>query len=185
LSWRASAFVKPLTKHQDGTPLTAREKLILFVLADSHNDDYDCAWPSVRRAASQSLTSTSRFMDLIKRMESRGTIRIERHEGKSNRYYFSGLFRGSEQSRKTPFRGSEHTVPTRSEHTVPIAIGTEPPSSLQGTDIPPDSAVSPILQARVKEAEERSRLKRKVERAWGEALYENALRKQGVLGAVN
>lgn len=137
MSWRASAYVKTLTHHLNGTKITAREKLILFVLADSHNDDYDCAWPGVRKAAAQSLTSTSRFMDLIKGMETKGTLRIERSDGKSNRYFFPGLFRPSEQSTKPLFRKSEHTVPTRSEHTVPIAVGTEPPLNRHEESEPP------------------------------------------------
>src|SRR6266481_4536706 len=57
MSWRATAFVKPLSTHPDGTKLTAREKLILFVLADSHNDEYDCAWLGFKKAAAAALTS--------------------------------------------------------------------------------------------------------------------------------
>jgi len=143
MSWKATAFVKPLEVHADGSPLTAREKLILFVLADSHNEDYGCAWPSVRKAARASLTSLSRFMELIKRMESKGTIAIERAEGKSNRYRFP-LLRESEQSEKRPVRKSEQTVPTRSEQTVPTQSGTEPLSSLKVTDIAPDELAPPI-----------------------------------------
>ena len=32
MSWRATAWVKRLSVHPDGTPLSAREKLLLFVL---------------------------------------------------------------------------------------------------------------------------------------------------------
>src|SRR5882724_158192 len=92
LSWKATAFVKPLTKHADDTPLSAREKLILFVLADSHNEDRgNCAWIGIEKAAKNSLTSRSRFIELLGRLEKKGTIRIERREGRSNLYFFPDL----------------------------------------------------------------------------------------------
>lgn len=137
LSWRASAFVKSLTRHPDGTRLTAREKLILFVLADCHNDDKDFAWPGLDSASDQSLTSRSRFCQLIKRMEEKGTLEIERRQGKSNLYRFAGLVRSSDP----PVRLSD---PTRS-----IAMRPHPSDSCDTrTSIEPlvtDIAVRPPL----------------------------------------
>ena len=70
LSWHASGFVKTLTHHKDGTRLSAREKLILFVLADSHNETRgNCAWLGIEKAAHDALTSRSRFLELLKRLE--------------------------------------------------------------------------------------------------------------------
>jgi hypothetical protein len=148
LSWQATAWVKSLTHHADGSPLSAREKLILFVLADYHHEERGCAWASVRRAAEDSLTSVSRFMDLITRMEKRGTIRIERREGKSNLYHFPALprlFRKSEQSAKSSTAKSEQTVPILPP-TLPTAaeIGTEYSVSSQET-IPAASLPDLIL----------------------------------------
>jgi hypothetical protein len=115
MSWKASAFVKPLTHHKDGTRLSAREKLILFVLADSHNDARNCAWISITLAAKDALTSRSRFIELIKRLESKGTIRIERRIGMSSLYFFPDL----------PVRESDPPVVT----TRPIATGPHPSDS--------------------------------------------------------
>jgi hypothetical protein len=78
-------------------------------------------------------------MELIKRMQAKGTIWVTRVEGKSNRYSFP-LLRESEQSKKVK---SEQSVPTRSEHTVPIAAGTEP-SYIRKEDIPPPAEASAL-----------------------------------------
>lgn len=142
MSWRATAHVKPLTKHADGTPLSAREKLILFVLADSHNDDYDYAWPGLTRAAEQSLTSRRRFIDLMKRLEDRGTITVERREGRSNLYRFPGLVQSSH-----PLPVPE-LHPTSAVVTAPpsaTATAPKPLSSLEGTDIQPRYA-RPVIE---------------------------------------
>jgi hypothetical protein len=129
VSWKASAFVRELTTHKDGTPLTAREKLILFVLADAHNADYGYAWLSIPKAAKAALTSPRRFMELIKRLEQRGTVRIERTQGRSNHYSFPDLpvqfSQGSKTGNRTPpVRELSH--PTRA-----VAIAPEP--HLNGT----------------------------------------------------
>jgi len=144
MSWKASAFVKPLTHHKDGTPLSAREKLILFVLADSHNETRgNCAWISITLAAKDSLTSRSRFIELIKRLESKGTIRVERRVGMSSLYFFPDL----------PVRESDppqKAVVLKSDPTRPIAAIPHPSDSCRtqaskeplGTDITPDELAS-------------------------------------------
>lgn len=156
LSWRASAYVKPLTAHGDGTPLTAREKLILFVLADSHNDDYGYAWLSVGKAAGHALTSRSRFLELLARLEAKRTITVEHRQGKTSLYRFPELpVRESDRSKKTPVRESD---PTR-----PIATGQDPSDSCRtqafneplGTDIQPASR--PLHISMIEEAIRRSR----------------------------
>lgn len=144
MSWRASAHVKPMTTHADGTRLSAREKLILFVLADSHNDDYDCAWPGLTKAAAQSLTSRRRFIELMKRLEEKGTIAVERREGRSNLYRFPGLV----QSSHPPVKNLHPTSPVATAPPSAIAAAPEPISSLEGTDIQPLAGpLSPIDQA--------------------------------------
>lgn len=142
MSWKATAYVKPLTQHPDGTKLTAREKLILFVLADSHNEDRgNCAWIGIEKAARDSLTSRSRFIEILGRLERMGTIAVERREGKSNLYRFPGLpVRESDPPTKAPMRESD---PTR-----PIATGPHPSDSCRTqafieppvTDIAPQAA---------------------------------------------
>lgn len=147
MSWRASAYVKPLTEHPNGTKLTAREKLILFVLADSHNEERgNCAWISIDKAARDSLTSRSRFIELLSRIERMGTVAIERREGKSNLYRFPYL----------PVRESDpYTVPPvrKSDPTRPIATGPHPSDSYRTqasiepsrTDITAPSAPSSLI----------------------------------------
>jgi len=120
LSWHASGYIKKLTQHKDGTRLSAREKLILFVLADSHNEDRgNCAWIGIEKAARDSLTSRSRFIELLGRLESKGTIRIQRREGQSNLYFFPDL----------PVRESDPPPIRKSDPTRPIATGPHPSDS--------------------------------------------------------
>lgn len=142
LSWRASAHVKPLTNHADGSRLTAREKLILFVLADCHNDEYDCAWIGIKKAARHALTSRSRFIELLNRLEQKGTVLVEKREGRTNLYRFPGLVRSSDGYLGRGVRGSDHTGPTATGPGGPIASGPKPSISLEGTEIQPPSAVS-------------------------------------------
>jgi len=139
VSWHASGYVKKLTHHKDGTRLTAREKLILFVLADSHNEDRgNCAWIGIEKAARDSLTSRSRFIELLGRLEAKGTISVQRRQGQSNLYFFPDL----------PVRESDPPTPRpvrKSDPTRPIATGPHPSDSCRtqafneplGTDIQP------------------------------------------------
>lgn len=156
LSWRASAHVKPLTNHADGSLLTAREKLILFVLADSHNDDYGCAWPSLDTASEQALTSRRRFIELVKRMEERGTIAVERREGRSNLYRFPGLVQSSHPPLRKGVQELHGGVALATALGGATAIAPKPIESLEGTDIQPPSAVSNFHL--VEEAIRRSRI---------------------------
>jgi hypothetical protein len=151
VSWRASAFVKPLTHHQDGTPLTAREKLILFVLADSHNDDYDCAWPGLTKASQQALTSRRRFIDLIKRLEDHGTITVERREGRSNLYRFSALVQPLHPPTPKGVKGLHPTSATATARGGATATAPEPSLSPQVANI------RPLPAALISQAIEQSR----------------------------
>jgi len=139
LSWHASGFVKNLTHHKDGSRLSAREKLILFVLADSHNEDRgNCAWIGIEKAARAALTSRSRFIELLNRLETKGTIRVQRREGQSNLYFFPDLpVRESDPPPKRPVRESD---PTR-----PIATGPHPSDSCrtQAFNEPLGTAIQP------------------------------------------
>ena len=88
MSWKATAWVKSLTHHPDGSPLTARQKLVLFVLADYHNDERGFAWVSTRRAAIESLTSRRWLIDILQTLESHGTVIIERRGTNTHLYRF-------------------------------------------------------------------------------------------------
>lgn len=142
LSWHATAFVKNLTHHKDGTRLSAREKLILFVLADSHNvEQGNCAWLSVPKAAMAALTSERRFSALLQRLESKGTLRIQRREGRSNLYFFPGLDTPAKISGVKKLNCG--TPPLELQHPTP-ATAVAPIASIEplGTDIQPASRPS-------------------------------------------
>jgi hypothetical protein len=145
MSWRASAWVKTLTTHGDGTRLTAREKLLLFVLADYHNDERDCAWAGLTTLATNCLTSRRHVVTLISQLESKGTIRIERRKGGSNFYFFVGLTReatSSVRKARTSTAREATSLVTREVATAPtreVATAPEPPLNRQEpkTPLPP------------------------------------------------
>ena len=148
MSWKASGFVKSLTHHKDGTRLSAREKLILFVLADSHNEDRgNCAWIGIEKASKAALTSRSRFIELLNRLEKKGTIQVQRREGKSHLYFFPDLLPVRESD---PHPYENRTTPVRPpDPTRPIAIGPEPLEPLGTVIQPPAEPVpSPIELAK-------------------------------------
>jgi DNA-binding MarR family transcriptional regulator len=93
MSWKATAFVKSLTQAPNGERLTATEKLVMFVLADSHNDDHGKAWPSLRRLAEQSLLSERQARYILRSLESKGLLRVCRGTGRGNtsEYLILGL----------------------------------------------------------------------------------------------
>lgn len=131
MSWKATYFVKTLTHHPNGKPLTARQKLVLFVLADYHHDERGCAWVSVRKAAQEALTSPTWLVIILKTLEKHGTLTIERREGKSHLYRFPGLCKPLEQSPCKPLAQPQvldlhTTVQARVAHTVQVQSGTEP-----------------------------------------------------------
>jgi DNA-binding MarR family transcriptional regulator len=93
MSWKATAFVKGLVQAPNGEKLTATEKLMMFVLADSHNDDHGKAWPSLRRLAEQSLLSERQARYILRSLESKGLLRVCRGTGRGNtsEYLILGL----------------------------------------------------------------------------------------------
>jgi hypothetical protein len=157
LSWHASGFVKNITHHKDGTRLSAREKLILFVLADSHNEDRgNCAWIGIEKAARNSLTSRSRFIELLRRLEDKGTITVERREGKSNLYRFPDLpVRFSDPSAKTPVQKSDDTRPVATGPHQSDSCRTQAFIEPLGTDIQP--LTRPVIELARQAARESQR----------------------------
>jgi hypothetical protein len=137
MSWKASAYVKSLTTHPDGTPLTAREKLILFVLADSHNEEYGYAWLSIDKAAMAALTSRRRFIELMGRIEQKGLVAIQRREGRTNLYTFPSIpVQSSHPSTQKPVRELHPTRATAIALGSAEATAPKPLESLHVTDIP-------------------------------------------------
>lgn len=123
MSWKATYFVKTLTKHQDGKPLTARQKLVLFVLADYHHEEKGFAWVSTRRAAIECLTSHKWLFSILASLEKHGTITIERREGKTHLYRFPGLMKSVHQSSGSHFITTDEV---RVHHTDEVITSPKP-----------------------------------------------------------
>jgi uncharacterized phage protein (TIGR02220 family) len=96
MSWAATGFVKKLRQSHTGEPITKAEKLVLFVLADYHNEDRGDAWASLRHLANESLSTPSGLVRTLRSLEEKGILRIIRPAGTNakqltNRYQFVGL----------------------------------------------------------------------------------------------
>lgn len=96
MSWAATAYVKNIRLSQDGKKITKAQKLVLFVLADYHNEERGDAWASLRRIAEESLHTVSGTIRVIYRLEELGLIRVIRDPNAAktriaNRYIFAAL----------------------------------------------------------------------------------------------
>lgn len=157
MSWKATAAVKHLTYDGHGQILTAREKLLLFVLADYHNDERNAAWAGLVALSKASLTSRKHTITLLQRLEDRGLIAIEKRPQKTNLYRL--LFVGDttvrskvkkEPASRVQAGGSEATSPSVGEVGSPgvvtsrcdqgshLASSPEPSPSLQDSKAAPD-----------------------------------------------
>jgi predicted DNA binding protein len=93
VSWRASAYVKKLLKHPDGTALTRTEKCVLYTIADYHNTETRCAWCGFATIARESLITRRHLQTILKSIEEHGTLEIVRRtdefsQTKDNNLYF-------------------------------------------------------------------------------------------------
>lgn len=96
MSWKATAYVKPLSAAPDGTPITRSEKLLMLILADYHNDEQRAAWPSGQTLARDALLSLRYVRKLVLSLKRKGLVCTSRrltHEGDpdSTRYHFHAL----------------------------------------------------------------------------------------------
>jgi hypothetical protein len=90
MSWRATAYVSALIEN-----LTAREKLLLFVLSDYYNDDKQVAWPSMGVLAKKALVSERHAQRLLASLEEKGFIkRTIRHGLQTTLYDICALSSG-------------------------------------------------------------------------------------------
>lgn len=128
MSWKASAYVRNLRQHVDGTPLTPHAKLVLFVLADCHNEDQGAAWISVRRMAEAALISERQCQYVLRECEDRQTIRTVKRPGETNLYAFSGLDAKPQEARKeahsTTSKGRTVCTPKQGEFSTGFPQGT-------------------------------------------------------------
>lgn len=92
MSWRALWYVEELRRHEDGFPLTCREKLILHVTAYFHDADLRYAQKSIPEIAYRALSSESQARRCIQSCEEHKTLYVRRvRYGKRNEenfYYF-------------------------------------------------------------------------------------------------
>jgi DNA-binding MarR family transcriptional regulator len=94
MSWKASAYVKTLTRAPDGSLLTHTEKLLLMVLSDYYNDAEGAAWPSIERLARETLISRRQVIRITGSLVQRGMLaRAPRQRGvrTTQRYCFPTL----------------------------------------------------------------------------------------------
>jgi DNA-binding MarR family transcriptional regulator len=76
MSWTATAYVKNLKVSPAGTPISKSEKLLLFVLADYHNEANDEAWMSVQRLAEESLQTQAEVVQMLQGLEKKKVLEI-------------------------------------------------------------------------------------------------------------
>ncbi|OLE54197.1 MAG: hypothetical protein AUG51_09405 [Acidobacteria bacterium 13_1_20CM_3_53_8] len=129
MSWKATAYVKGLKLAPNGEKVKRGEKLVLFVLADSHNEDRRGAWPSVPLLARSALLSARRVREVLKQCRQKGVICYESREkdhggNDSNFYRFCAL-----DCTHEPLCGAGQTGP-------PSGAGGEKTSS------PPDEKIA-------------------------------------------
>ena len=87
MSWIATAAVKSLTDN-----LTAREKLIMFLLSDYHNEHTGQCNPGHKRFATEALSSRRHLQRVLHSLEQKGFITILHGGGRqSNQYLLTCL----------------------------------------------------------------------------------------------
>ncbi len=96
MSWKATAYVKPLQCAPSGVKLTRSEKLLLFILADYHNEEQRGAWPSANTLATDSLLSLRYVWMMLESLKQKQVICIEHRQTKAgdsqpNLYRFHAL----------------------------------------------------------------------------------------------
>jgi len=96
MSWAAASYVKTLRVAPNGEAITKGEKLVLFVLADYHNEEKGYAWASLSHLAEESLHSRHGVILTLRSLEKKGVLCVVRSpeavtKRVTNRYRFPGL----------------------------------------------------------------------------------------------
>ena len=97
MSHAATAYVKELKVAPDGSKLKAAEKAVLMALADWHNEEIGCAWPSMKELAGCCGIGDRYCRQIIEGLERKRIIKriaLRRENGggqTSNEYIFSAL----------------------------------------------------------------------------------------------
>jgi len=105
VSWIATAAVKGLTDD-----LTAREKLIMFLLSDYHNEHTGQCNPGHKRFATEALSSRRHLQRVLHSLEQKGFIVILRGGGRqSNQYLLTCLDRSPTSVTMSPVTSGGRT----------------------------------------------------------------------------
>ncbi len=96
MSWAATSYVKKLRSAPNGEAITKGEKLVLFVIADYHNDERGDAWASMARLAFESLHSRRGVVKTVQALERKKVLSVYRSPDAAtkritNRYRFPAL----------------------------------------------------------------------------------------------
>ena len=78
MSWPNTAYIKRLKVTPAGTPISKREKLILFVLACYYNETSGEAWASLARLVEESLHTEAGCVLILQGLERKKVLRIIR-----------------------------------------------------------------------------------------------------------
>jgi Helix-turn-helix domain len=101
LSWEATSYVKRLERAPNGVPITRSEKLLLLILADYHNTEQRCAWPSAHTLAKDALLTVRHVRRVIASAKQKQILCVTKRlhpdgDYDSNSYLFHALDCGSD-----------------------------------------------------------------------------------------
>jgi len=107
-SWEATRWVRHL-----GAPVTRSEKLLLYTLADCHNEAMgDCACPSIETLAVQSCFSRRQTLRLLDSLAKKGLLRIDKHHSHVNRYFLNVEWRAERRAPASAAQAVDNSVRT-------------------------------------------------------------------------
>lgn len=93
--------------------MTAREKLLMMIIANYYNDSSGCAWPTVKRLAEDALLTERHVYNVINSLRAKGLLAVS--SGKphrtTNRYSFPGLNGGPGTMAPVPHDRSDLSSP--------------------------------------------------------------------------
>lgn len=99
MSWQATSATKRLVCDASGRPLTARQKLLLFVLADSIDPHSNLAHPSQKLLAQQTLSTIRTVQRLLMNLSRQGLVEIL-GPGRRGGHYYRLTYVPPEEERK-------------------------------------------------------------------------------------
>lgn len=153
MSWRATAAVKEIR-----TGITRSEKFLLLILADYHNAETGQCDPTLKRLGEDALMTTRAAQIVIKSLEEKGFIRVEKrwHESgrnDSNQYWLTFIEGGmgetiSPREGDPPIR--ERVIPRSGRGRSPDHPVGEAPIALTVTRTAKRTATGTASRARAK-----------------------------------